>query len=634
MSYLGPDSKLQFNWTLIEIKSFDPNSTEFYSEKNAFVSKFLKKLGIDGYDSGGSQDKPIPAKLVPKYLTPTNQRYLGVDKTSLIQQYQYIFAVTVTYPDIPSFIYVALTAPKYPRSRLITISPSTGVGFSTPFSLVYLLPQITDIDKAKYQIYRKDCPSNKKSQAKSLTQVMGQSNLFTTSLAPGDAKCNYQVEIILRAIEFDDYIEGSVIATVTAPTVPSSQLISKQLAGLVANKDALTVDQTISTLSGLSAVNQTEKSAETTNSVKTMMGLVSTIDTPTGGALTLCDPADRAKVLNTTTNILSNLVNNQAATVDLSTAGTVSGKATSYLSIAKKITDGTSMIPSIVNSLSGAADIGKTNQANPAFYNSHQQALGNMTQMKINETQPNAPPYSVTSPSVEMVVQKNYTTAFDTPQNATSEKGSQLTMPGGLQDQLVADIIKTAGQSNNTLAIGTSMSSLSYNPFVNIKKSSVINTTSFPSNTSGQLVTPTTISKIYNDLSKGKLKDVVDEKAQDTDVIQVSITPSQVQKDSSETLTGKNLIISSLPSQQRAYFTFPTSIKNDSIVNDTLIIPLFYNAVNKQWTNDGCEIDSPIFNSIISVSCSHIGKPVLKGNKVQVVDTAISIVVDVLKDMY
>ena len=178
------------------------------------------------------------------------------------------------------------------------------------------------------------------------------------------------------------------------------------------------------------------------------------------------------------------------------------------------------------------------------------------------------------------------------------------------------------------------MSSLSYNPFTNIKKNSVINTTSFPSNSSGELASPITISKIYNDLSKGKLKDVVDEKAQDTDVIQVAFTPSEVQKDSSETLTGKNLIIKSLPPQKKAYFSFPTSVKNESMEsNDTLMVPLFYNPINKQWANDGCVIESPIFSKVINVSCSHIGNPVLKGNKVQVVDTSISIVVDVLEDI-
>jgi hypothetical protein len=63
------------------------------------------------------------------------------------------------------------------------------------------------------------------------------------------------------------------------------------------------------------------------------------------------------------------------------------------------------------------------------------------------------------------------------------------------------------------------------------------------------------------------------------------------------------------------------------------MVPLFYNAVNKQWTNDGCVIDSPFLTSVINVSCTHIGQPVLKGNKVQVVETAISIICDVLKDV-
>ena len=609
LNYPGPDSLLKYDWTLVEIQSFDPNSTNFYSEKNAFVAKFLKNLGVDEYDPGDSQDIPIPDAIKPTYLTPTNKRFLGADKMTLIPLYKYTFGVVVTYPDYPSFVYVQFIAPKLPRSRLLSISPLTGVGFSTPFSVVYLLPLITDVDNAKYQIYRKDCPSNKKSQAKPLTQVMGQSNLFTATLAPGDAKCKYQVEIILRSIEFDDFLEASVIATVTPPATPASQVISKQLAGLVANKDTLTVDQTITSLSTLSSVNQTEKSTETTKSVSIMMDLVSNVDSPTGGALTLCDPTDKPKVLNTTTNILASMVTNQAATIDLSTAGSVSMKATNYLNIAKKIDGATNMIPSIVASLSGVAGIGKTNDANPAFFNSHQQALGNMTQMKMNETQPGSPPYSVSSPSVEMVVQKNYTSAFDTPQNTTSDKGSQLRMPGNLQDQLQGEIAKTIGQTNNTLAVGTSMSSLSYNPFTNTKKNSVINSSSFSNTSTTGLVTPTVITGVYNDLSKGRLADVVDDKEQDTDIIQVAFTPSEVQKNSSEKPTGKNMLISSLPPGEKAYFQFPSSANNNSTDdNNTLMVPLFYNSANKTWTNDGCQIDSSIFTSMISVSCNHVGK--------------------------
>ena len=102
-------------------------------------------------------------------------------------------------------------------------------------------------------------------------------------------------------------------------------------------------------------------------------------------------------------------------------------------------------------------------------------------------------------------------------------------------------------------------------------------------------VTPTTISNIYNDLSKGKLNDVVDNKAQDTDIVQVAFTPTEVQKNSSETPAGNNIILSSLPAGQKAYFQFPTSAKNNSTDNNnTSMVPLFYNPASKTWTNDGC----------------------------------------------
>ena len=79
ISYPGPDSILQYNWTLVGIQSYDPQSTVFYSQKNAFLSNFLAGLGVVGYVSDGSQDVPIPSSMMPTYLTPTNTRFLGVN---------------------------------------------------------------------------------------------------------------------------------------------------------------------------------------------------------------------------------------------------------------------------------------------------------------------------------------------------------------------------------------------------------------------------------------------------------------------------------------------------------------------------------------------------------------------------
>ena len=631
ISYPGPDSLLQYNWTLVAIQSYDPQSTDFYSQKNAFLSNFLAGLGVVGYTSGGSQDIPIPASMMPIYLTPTSTRFLGVNQSSLIPQYQYTFAVVVNYPVTPSFVYVQFTAPQLPRSRLLTISPVTGVGFSTPFSIVYLLPTITDVDNAQYQIYRKDCPSNNNSVAISLSQVMGQSNLFTTTLAPGDPNCNFQVEVILRSIEYGSYIEQGVIATITPSPTPASTVISNQLNALISNNKSLTIDQTINVLCTVSAVNQTEKTAETTASVKIMTQMISNLDSPTGGALKLCNPADKPKVLNTTTNILAGMVNNQAATIDLSTAGSISLKTNTYLTMAKGITGATSMIPSIVSCLSGVADIGKSQNVNSSFYNSHQLALGNMTGMKLNETQPGSPSYSVSSHSLEIVVQKGYVTAFNSSQNASTLKGAQLIIPGGLQNQIQNSITKLTGQTNNTLAVGTSMSTLSYDPYSNIKVNSIINTTD---NTSNAMVPPSTLSSIYNDLSQGKLQNVVDDKEQSTDIIQAAFTPSQYLKNSSENLTGSNIIIYPLPNNTRSYFQFPTTASsNNTNTNNSLMTPLYYNTVSKKWTNDGCQIElTSSFSIGINVSCDNIGVPVLKGNKVQAVGMAISIAVDILKD--
>ena len=220
LSYSGPDTNLAYNWTLVAIQSFDPNSAAYYSEKNAFIMQFLKKLGVNDTIRPDGQDIPIPNNLKPTCLTPSNVRFLGIDKSSLIPQYQYTYAVVVNYPDFPSFVWVDFLAPRTPRQRLLSISPATGVGFSTVFSIVYLLPQITDIDQGKYQIYYKNCPSQNAS-AKSLTQVMGQSNLFTTTLAPGDAKCK----------------ESSITATLCSlMMIPLKLIISFFLGGKTLNE--------------------------------------------------------------------------------------------------------------------------------------------------------------------------------------------------------------------------------------------------------------------------------------------------------------------------------------------------------------------------------------------------------------
>lgn len=57
---------------------------------------------------------------------------------------------------------------------------------------MHLLPLIVDIDNANYQIYKKDCPINKKSAAKSLSSFTSANqaatvNPCTAGIIPGKA---------------------------------------------------------------------------------------------------------------------------------------------------------------------------------------------------------------------------------------------------------------------------------------------------------------------------------------------------------------------------------------------------------------------------------------------------------------
>ena len=435
MFYNGDDSILKFDWTLTEIASLNPKSNISYSEKNGYTNNYFKLLGVDIADSIGSDDAPIPAGRKPTYITPTKQRIVGVDQNTLTPLLKYTFGVKVTYPENPSFSFISFIAPKLPRTRILSITPSTGIGFSTPFSILFLLPAITDLDQARYQVLRRDCPGQNNTK-KPLTQELGQSNIYTTTLAPGSASCDFQVEITVRAFEYDDHIDQTCIVTVSAPAKTATDTVAEQLDALLANKDSMTVDQKITALNSISSVNLTEPSASTKKSIQTMLDLISELDAPKGTVMNLTDNSMKPQLLKNLAGIMGNIVNNQANCVDLKTASLMAAKIKDYMNICTHLTGGSSIIPICVDTLSGIAKIGKNLKANSTYFDQIQQTLNTMSDIKAKEVQPGAPPYSLTSDTIDLLSKKNYLNDFDSPQNTTTGSGNSMNLPGGLADQL------------------------------------------------------------------------------------------------------------------------------------------------------------------------------------------------------
>ena len=137
-----PDSQLTYEWSLIQVESLDPLVEEKYSQKNTFISNYLKRINIDVDSSFTSGDEAIPESYKPQYLTSTTDRIMGVNVKSMMERTRYLFAVIVTYPTSPSFEFLSYDVPPRPRKRIFTISPTTGIGMETAFSLLFTLPKI------------------------------------------------------------------------------------------------------------------------------------------------------------------------------------------------------------------------------------------------------------------------------------------------------------------------------------------------------------------------------------------------------------------------------------------------------------------------------------------------------------
>ena len=102
----GPDSNINFNWSLVQVESLVPSGDPIYSQRNTFIGNFLKIQGTNTSSLVVKNDTTIPEKYQPEYLTSMTQRILGVDAKTMIEKTFYTYAVTVNYP-IKSFFRIS-----------------------------------------------------------------------------------------------------------------------------------------------------------------------------------------------------------------------------------------------------------------------------------------------------------------------------------------------------------------------------------------------------------------------------------------------------------------------------------------------------------------------------------------------
>ena len=623
----GSDSQLSFEWTLVEVESLVPTNGSKYSQKNTYISNFLTKKGLAINSSVTKNDSVIPQSYQPDYLTSLSERILGVDAKTMVEKTIYTFAVTVNYNSSPSFVFIPYVVQQQPRKRILKITPESGVGMETSFSLAFSLTKTTDVDKAQYQILRRDCPSSK-SEALPVTQVLGTRNSYTGVFSPGQESCKFQVEIVLRAIEFGSSIEISNIITIKQSNKAANDVVADSLKQLKANSNNTNPNQKLTMLGQISNINITDSSKKGKDAVNTIKDGITDLDKSSGGVRDIMSKSQAIPLLNATSSTLGNLLNTQSANVDSSQASNVTSKISNYINDTGSLSGGTQIFPSFISSLSSVAKIGTSTGSDNAFYKDIHNILTNLITLKLKDTMPGAIPFNISSNLIELIMQNSYVSAFNNNQSLGTAKGSKISLPGNMANTFSDAIPNSNAKASNPVTITTSLLSQSFNPYLNTKTNTALDVNSI-NNLSSSIVSPEIIVKIYKDLAAGNLSNVVDTKKRSASVIEVSFMPLFIDKNGNNQNLGSPIEIGKLPDDKKVDWVIPTT----SDPNNSIAIPMYYIEDKRVWINDGCGISSSNYTDKVKASCNNLGKQDTK--KIQDIDAtmAIKMSTDLINDV-
>jgi len=623
-----------YEWSLTEIQSMDPAVGTNYTEKNTFIYDFFKSyLNANINPAIKDNDKPLPGgrrlleEIAPAYITPTDTRVLGVDKEALLAKHKYTFGVIVHYSGVPTYLFISFETPSKPRPRVMSVTPASGTGFSTSFTITFALETPTGTDGAYYQIFRKNCPGSTNEEV-TLTQPFTNSNMYATTLSSGPKSCNYLVEIIVRATEFGGTVENRVNITVAEPSAPITEVLAAQIEKITSTSTAssFTMDQKLTILAEVANVPVPDQTPTASATSAAVIQQLSVLDEP-GGFMDLLDPEEKPALIDTAVNTMANLAVNQIEVIPMEAAEAISGKVDDYLVAVKTQEGGSYVIPGCLAALSGVANIGVAKQSEKEFFAAMQNAMSAMTDIKLAEMLPGAAPFTVTSPSIEMVVKKVYASEFNKSQEITTDKGSSIGIPGGLSEKLIAQF---NGSLTGTPVIGTAMYATSFNPFNAVRNATTISVNSL-SNETLPGIKPSTVQRIYEDLAQGKLKDVVNKREQNADLLQIGFKPSQVLANSTQIQMNQSVSVGVLDPGQKSTIIIP--VKNLSLfVNTSIIVPVYRIPENDSWTNDNCTMEpiNPKSPNVVMV-CGHMGRGRYNAS---LKDINFQATVDIMKDVF
>ena len=626
------------DWTLVGVSSKDNDKMQ-YTNFYTYLADTLKKDFNTIIDSNlATNDNPIPSVLIPKVVSSPNMfpPILGINQNDLKPNTKYSYALKIRYSNSsPVIATVAIETKPAIIPRTLKISPSSGIGYKTKFAFSFIASMGGTFDQASYQLYRLDCPNlSSQDEYKTISAKMSNANSFTSTLSPGLSKCNYQISIKLITTVDSSQIE-SLQTIVVEPASGESQesQIEGMLSDLLSSNGVISYTDSMSMLITISQAGIAGKL--TSNMVTGMMKLLSQYtDEKIAELFSALDPESQIDFVNICAGAIQSVTKDAPDKIDKSVANTSMAKINSLLMNVKTADGGSFVIPKVLGALAGLVGAPDKSFKSKDFYNKMMSALNTLTDMKLKELIPGGPPYSLSSPDIELVIQSNMTKNYNASQTCKTELNQTVILPQGIAPIFV-------NQSNgsipiNKLTISMALYATSFNPYEQIKNSTQIDIKSLTNNSiENGFVYPETIAKIYNDLkSSDKLNSVVDKTTTDSKVLQSSFFLAKYSAASGQEVFNQNISVGLLPNGSEVESQMDLSASAVNYKNAT-IIPVYYNAENTSWTNAGCYLSSSnssksLNSSLTATKCNTIGPS--KKN----ISTRISMVIaiDLIQDVW
>ena len=636
LSYQGKDSDLSFQWSLIEASSTLSSNTFSYSMFNTFICDFFAKKSITLNSQTTSGDQEIPSSVKPRVITSNTARILGIDKSSLISECYYKYAVLIQEPTTVSAAIISIQAPKLPASRFFEVTPTSGKALDTKFIFTFPVSKGTSNPEEvlKILILKSD------GSEKLIYYNVGSSTSFEGILNSGESVNEYQVTIILRVSLEEEYIDNKLTITV----LPSSDSSTTAISSLLSQVDSkIPYTTSLAILSSVTLTSIKEESDQAKANIERIYTLLCNMDDSESGVFSQLDSVSKLQFLNSSLLILENLLEqNTIISLNITLQALIEQKIYHYISSFESNSDSVYLIPSAIGALSASASLKKSREGEQS-YSMLNNIIERMRKMIIKTLQPDGPSYEIVSSMISLKMFKQYGEDFNLSQEISnnviankdrsissveSQKAkTRVELPSGLTPKVIKNMPYVASL-NTTFVICSSMISLKVNPFENVKTNLLVDVSSISTlsyNTGW--IEASVIKSIYKDLRLHAFKNIINLYSQETDLILLSFYGSSLEKDATSTEYAEKIKIGKLDSKVAYHHPYlSTNEKRENYI----VIPSYKE--NNYWTNRNCLL-TEVTDSEISSESTNLGTTggSSSGNAADIITDILSDTLNMLK---